>query len=828
MIQPVHGNEITLGYNIRGFKTSQVDPDLGSWSFDYYPLGELKSQTDAKAQVVNFTVDKLSRPLTRVEAEGTTTWTWGVSSAARNIGQLQSVSSPGSYSEAYAYDSYGRLSQSSTVADGTTYLFDQSYNAASGLLETLTYPLSTSSVRVKLKYTYQNGQLQRIHDFTGDVQTTKYWEAISTNARGMVIDEELGNGLRTFSKVDHIAGWLDYRQTAPGGGSSTQYLNYAWDKVGNLTQRKDENQALTENFFYDSLNRLDYTTGVSSLDLTYDAIGNITNKSDVGSYTYHATKKHAVTSAGGVSYGYDLNGNMNSRSGASITWTSYNLPLQINQTGGNYSQFSYGAGRARYKQVNVNGATTETTIYVAGLLEKVTVGAVSSFKHYVPAATGNAALVIRASTGTNTTYYPLRDHLGSTDRITNSAGSVVVALSFDAFGKRRGSAWTGSPGPSDLSNIASTTRNGFTGHEHLDNLGLVHMNGRVADPHLGRFISADPFIDGVTSSQGFNRYSYVANNPLTFSDPSGYFRYDRRSQPRDFGGSVSPEEEMALVNANAAFHNTWGNGSMGGLPAGQSMSGMDWMNLTLLGGFRGATGDFRLGSIGNDYMIVEVSGGFLEEDTFDGAGNWVHHEESGIRDVWVDGAYAGYFRQSDGQFLWDDSFSSASSVAIHRAMFDQYASFGARLLASAQGTLAEARRQSLYAGAGMLGAEVLGAAILAGRGAAAGTATIYRYGTQHASVAVRHGDTLLHTHQVVIGNGTTIARTSSAGATGSIQVALPNARAAMEFQRSVLGTPTGVYNLSTNSCVTHCGDVLRAGGLDVPSTTRAIINWLRN
>ncbi len=56
----------------------------------------------------------------------------------------------------------------------------------------------------------------------------------------------------------------------------------------------------------------------------------------------------------------------------------------------------------------------------------------------------------------------------------------------------------------------------------LDNVGLVHMNGRVYDPAIGRFLSADPNIDGVVDTQGWNRYSYVKSNPLSYTDPTGY------------------------------------------------------------------------------------------------------------------------------------------------------------------------------------------------------------------------------------------------------------------------------------------------------------------
>ena len=65
-------------------------------------------------------------------------------------------------------------------------------------------------------------------------------------------------------------------------------------------------------------------------------------------------------------------------------------------------------------------------------------------------------------------------------------------------------------------------RLGYTGHEQLDNLGLIHMNGRVYDPDIGRFISADPQIQSPLLSQNYARYSYVINNPYKYTDPSGF------------------------------------------------------------------------------------------------------------------------------------------------------------------------------------------------------------------------------------------------------------------------------------------------------------------
>jgi hypothetical protein len=76
--------------------------------------------------------------------------------------------------------------------------------------------------------------------------------------------------------------------------------------------------------------------------------------------------------------------------------------------------------------------------------------------------------------------------LGSGNLLINSAGTVQINESYSAYGYRRSSNWSGplSASSGDYSTIASTTRRGYTDafHEMLDNVGLIHMNGRVYDP----------------------------------------------------------------------------------------------------------------------------------------------------------------------------------------------------------------------------------------------------------------------------------------------------------------------------------------------------------
>ena len=259
-----------------------------------------------------------------------------------------------------------------------------------------------------------------------------------------------------------------------------------------------------------------------NLDLAYDTLGNITSKSDVGSYTYHATKKHRlISTSNGWSFDYDANGNVTSSRGATISWTSFNRPLTITN-GSNVSTFSYTPDRQYWKQQSTYTVGGESTsIYIGGLLEKVTTGTTTDYRHMIRA--GNSTIVVsRRTSGINSVSYMTSDHLGSSSAITNEAGQILVNSSFDAFGKRRGANWTGSPSQLEWNAIASTTRRGYTEHSMLDNLNLTHMNGRVYDQLLGKFLSADPFVPEPLNTQSYNRYSYVFNNPLSATDPTGF------------------------------------------------------------------------------------------------------------------------------------------------------------------------------------------------------------------------------------------------------------------------------------------------------------------
>ncbi len=527
-IQDAIGAVSTGAYDVRGFRTSWSDADAGAWTFTRNSLGEVVAWTDANGRSFTSAYDSLGRRVSRTEPEGTSTWTWGSSATARNIGRLQSKAGLG-YSETFAYDGLGRVS-TRTIKTDQSYRYDYTYNSI-GEVDTLTYPSSPvpsgqSGSRFRLRYSYSFGAPSQIDDVTLATPRT-LWKLDAVSDFDAPTQESMsGNAIARSSRYDSATQRLTVQQAGTAGaGSVRQNLAYQWDAVGNLLQRRDLNQNLTEAFTYDGLDRVTNSTlnGSANLSLSYDASGNVLQKSDIGSYAYgNASRPHAVTAAGSETFTYDRNGNLASRNGLAQGWASFNLPTTLRKPGVQ-AQIAYGPDRERWRQVASYQNGTETTHYVGSLLEKesTTSTGLTYWRHYVPTPGGSTVVVSRNSNGTVSTTYVMPDHLGSSDTLLNETGATVAKESFGTFGTRRGSNWSAATAP-DWLGVANTTRQGFTGHEMLDNVGLVHMNGRVYDPALGRFLSADPLIGDLGDSQSLNPYAYVGNRPLNATDPTGY------------------------------------------------------------------------------------------------------------------------------------------------------------------------------------------------------------------------------------------------------------------------------------------------------------------
>ncbi len=546
----------TMTYDSLGRKISMWDADKGGannklWTYSYNALGEMVEQIDAKGQKIQTWNDRLGRPVERLNltsggaTESRQTWTYdndvfdenGDYKFGYSTGQLtleQDLTS--GYKVEPDYDHLGRAYYSETTIEGVVYLattvFDQ-YGRVFQSFDAASSEFANAGVRNVYN---QFGFLKQVRDARNNVNGKVYKTILAMDARGNVTRELSGNGVETvrtyFDKTGRLKTIISSK-----GNTKVQHLEYYWDNLGNLEWRKkfdsSTGQMLPETFSYDGLNRLlNAQHSNETMALTYDAGGNITSKTGVGSYSYGETKcgviagPHAVTSTstGNKSYCYDYNGNMVSDTERQMQYSTFDKLTQVTK-GGHTTQFNYAPSRSRYKRVDIKGSKTTTTYYV---------GNVEVIKHSTDTFTtyrrNLGGLIIDEKTnGLKTTSYLHTDHLGSTDVITDSTGAIEQEFSFNAFGARRdpndwktynANAWSIALSPFD--STARTSR-GFTGHEQMDETGLIHMNGRVYDPTLGRFIQADPHIQAPSDSQSLNRYSYVKNNPLSYTDPTGYF-----------------------------------------------------------------------------------------------------------------------------------------------------------------------------------------------------------------------------------------------------------------------------------------------------------------
>ncbi|MCS4308297.1 RHS repeat-associated protein [Rheinheimera pacifica] len=545
-------NKIVVTYDKWGNKIRITDPDAGVTHYSYNKFHELITQSDANGNVITYTYDILGRQKTMLRKKPGGVIEHNVEtiydSGAYAIGQVSSVEDKKTgYKTNYYYDTFARVRQQATrFDDGTVYNQHWAYDTL-GRLQTETDATSGGVV-----YNYNTNNWlssiddKDIKDAAGNVR--RHWQANAIDAFGNVTQDKLGTYISRSHTFDQNTGLIKTISSSASGQSSLQNWLYNWDNLGNLNYRHDYITGNRETFTYDVLNRVKTSRitsakGNTNTDINYDALGNITSKTGVGNYTYGSSRPHAVTRVTGAranTYQYDANGNMVQDNQRRLSYNSFNKPTLI--TKGSYQvEFYYNPAGDRYKRLEFGGRqgklipimmgdiTTfiplHTETRYVGNVEFVRYGGSEWVqKRYI----GDKAVVSRVasqSVNQSTVRYLLADHLGSTHVITNANGVKEDSMSFDAFGARRDAeSWAMKHEEASSGLLTSNiTLRGFTGHEQIDEVGLVHMGGRVYDPILGRFLQADPFVQQPNNIQNFNRYSYVLNNPLNKTDPSGYF-----------------------------------------------------------------------------------------------------------------------------------------------------------------------------------------------------------------------------------------------------------------------------------------------------------------
>ncbi|MGD0247933.1 MAG: RHS repeat-associated core domain-containing protein, partial [Candidatus Limnocylindrales bacterium] len=261
-----------------------------------------------------------------------------------------------------------------------------------------------------------------------------------------------------------------------------------------------------------------YTDG-TSVSFTYDAAGNRISMTAGGSttpYTYDAAGQ--LKTAGSTDYTYDAAGNRLTAGSSSFTYDDF----------GNLASQTSGATTIAYQ---TNGSGLRVSATSGSTTSAYTWDAAAALPSLLSDGTADylsADTTLLAETSASANAYPLTDALGSVRAQTDGTGTVTASASYGVYGDVR----------STSGSIGSL---GYTG-ALSDSSGLVYLQARSLDPTTGTFTSRDSLTPGGRGVTGYNPYAYAAQNPTTYTDPSGRFAAENAAIQSTTEKDIAPAE----------------------------------------------------------------------------------------------------------------------------------------------------------------------------------------------------------------------------------------------------------------------------------------------
>lgn len=571
-------NITTFEYDNLGRKTSQIDPDLGTWTFAYDAVSNLTSQTDAKGYTTEYVYDELNRltyvdydknynkPYRMGDVNGNGRVDTGDStliqrfiaglqtpteiqawvSDVNNNGQIDTGDAtlvlqeivdlqPGVRNVFYVYDTgtygVGRLASVRNDFTSVLYTYDKM-----GRVLSETHKIATPSATYQTSYSFDamgrvvnltypdnevvnhtynaQGLLEKVRSTT---YALDYMNNINYNALSQVTYKKYGS-----TKEANLTYRTDNFRLQSIAITGLQNLTFGYDNVGNITGITDTINAGTQSFGYDSLNRLtsasSTSTPIYSHTYDYNKIGNMTSGAGK-TYSYPpaaSARPHAPTSDGTYTYGYDANGNLTSKTGAGNTYTyEYDYENRL------IKYLLNGSTQAQYWYDYAGGRVKKDeggtqTIYIGNIYKKV--GAAVT-KYYF----ANGERIAERDPSGNVYYYH-PDHLGSSNIVTDSSGLQKKHTLFYPYGSTRTES-----GTKQISNKYND--------KELDSSNLYYYGARYYDPGTAHFTKADNIVPNTFDPQSLNRYAYGRDNPTTMIDPTGEtYEHSPYLQTNPFGG----------------------------------------------------------------------------------------------------------------------------------------------------------------------------------------------------------------------------------------------------------------------------------------------------
>ncbi|WNI35969.1 RHS repeat-associated core domain-containing protein [Chryseobacterium sp. SG20098] len=539
-------NIVSTLYDSWGRKSEFNDPSNGLYKYEYDGLGQAKKTTSPKG-TKEFSYNNLGQLVSQKEfstADGGTATNKLITFAYNPKGLLTKKSGTANgipYSTEYEYDPYGRVVSAIENNNGRTYVnkgitYDDKGREISYVKQLSSSGMVTEA-HIENIYNDWNGELYQIKDQQND---KVLWQLQETNAKGQVKQATLGASVITNTYNDATGMLTEIKHISPQ--QTVLNIQYGFDAIRNeLKSRKtlgDFN--IIESFNYDDNNRLlnwtNPVTGQLSKNI-YDEKGRIKQNDQVGEIKFDNSAKiyrptgMTLNTVGVQNYTGDLI--------QTVVYNENNDPVQINGEKSRIS-FEYGLGNMR-QRIDISSLTqnaknpiwedTYTKFYSEdGSFEVVKDLMSAQEKHilYIEGSPYESDIVYLKNFEQSSGSYKFlhKDYLGSILAVTDQTGNRLEQRHYDAWGNITHLKIGNAPVITDKGVIAEASLiidRGYTGHEHFMGVGIIHMNGRLYDPLLRRFLNADENIQDPTNTQNYNKYGYVMNNPLMYNDPSGEF-----------------------------------------------------------------------------------------------------------------------------------------------------------------------------------------------------------------------------------------------------------------------------------------------------------------
>lgn len=594
------------------------DPSAGKVTYDYDEAGNIAKETNAKGEIIQHEYDAYNRRIKSTTTEFTTTYEYN------EFNEITGLNTDNGSSKSFSYDQYGRLSVYKENGIDGKWL-QKKYSYANGNISSIKYT-SQSGVLATENYSYSNGHLSEVK-LNG---TTSILKLNKENSFGLPTEIISGGITRqyTYSEYGYPAS-----RSVNRIGRLIQNHSYTFDSsTSNLSSRTDGNRNITENFSYDHLNRLSSYDGES---VSYDIKGNITNRSDIGAFSYTiASKPYAISKI-------EPTGTAIPERNQKIDYTSFGRPKSIVEN--DYKALiSYNGDYDRIKMVISKDQNDVLTRYYLGSCYEIDNDGTSSLeKLYLFGGYYDSPAVLVNDGSQSILLFIIRDYLGSITHLTASNGVVIQELSYDAWGRLRDPSTHKVYEPG--SEPAPFLGRGYTGHEHLTQFGLINMNARLYDPALGRFLSPDPNVQMPFWPQNFNRYSYAMNNPLYYIDEDGEFFWAFVGAAAIIGAVVNVATHWDNIKSAGGWKGFWKG-------AGYALAG------AAAGGIGAAVGIGAVVGFGSMVGVTAASftsatTGFLGGATFGGAS----------------GAASGFVMETTNALLEGNSFGTALNKGIYGA-----------------------------------------------------------------------------------------------------------------------------------------------------------------